>query len=138
MSSGEEGGTKIQRRSSSPPQHQQQPQMDPREAQEHAMQQQAYQQQMYEQQAYQQQPPLGPTQMAINKKSAPSRFIDYNSLKFKYAVIVTVVFLLLNSKIVWSQIIKLPFMGTMEPSIIALIINSILAGIVFYFISNMV
>ena len=34
-----------------------------------------------------------------------------------------------------KQIIKLPMMGMVEPSIIALIVNSILAGIVFYIIS---
>ena len=37
---------------------------------------------------------------------------------------------------IWKQIIKLPMMGTVDPSILALIVNAILAGIIFYFINN--
>ena len=37
---------------------------------------------------------------------------------------------------IWKQIIKIPFMGSVEPSIVALIVNSILAGIVFYLVNN--
>jgi hypothetical protein len=80
-----------------------------------------------EQQAPQQFRPRG-----ILRKS-PFSFSD-NS--FKQAVLVSIIFVLLNSKIIWSQIIKLPFMGGMEPSILALIVNSILAAVIFYIVSN--
>jgi hypothetical protein len=54
----------------------------------------------------------------------------------KSAILVVLIFLLLNSKIVWKQIINLPMMGSMEPSMVALIFNSLLAGIIFYIIIN--
>jgi hypothetical protein len=54
----------------------------------------------------------------------------------KYSLIVVLVFMMLNSKIIWKQIIKLPFMGTVEPSILALVVNSLIAGIVFYFVTT--
>lgn len=50
----------------------------------------------------------------------------------KYPILVVLIFILLNSKIVWTQIARLPFMGSVEPSLVALIVNSILAGVVFY------
>jgi hypothetical protein len=77
---------------------------------------------------YQQPPPRG-----ILKK--PFKVFD-DTDKMKYAIIVSIIFLALNSKIIWNQIIKLPFMGGIEPSIIALIVNSILAGVIFYMLSN--
>ena len=33
---------------------------------------------------------------------------------------------------------KLPMMGTTEPSIVALIVNSIIAGIIFYVVTTMI
>lgn len=61
-----------------------------------------------------------------------------DSKNIKYSLLIVVIFILLNSKIVWKQISKLPFMGTFEPSIIALIVNSILAGIVYYVMTTFI
>jgi hypothetical protein len=54
----------------------------------------------------------------------------------KNAVLVVIIFFLLNSKIIWKQIIQFPFMGGVEPSIVALVVNAILAGMVFYLVST--
>lgn len=94
---------------------------------------------MRQQMAMQQQAP--PPQRSILKKT--SKFggntpFDFDSIAFKNGLLVAVIFLLLNSKIIWSQIMKIPFMGSMEPSVVALITNAILAGIVFYIISNLI
>jgi hypothetical protein len=133
-SSPEEGGTRIQRRAPQQQQMQQPPSQgeDPRFIQ---------QQQMYQQQQQQQQIPQQVQQMVqppilLRKNNKP--FFDYNSKSFKYALIVTCIFILLNSKIIWKQIIQFPFMGGVEPSILALLINSILAGIIFYVVSNVI
>jgi len=154
----EEGGTKINRNKGPPPQQmgpspqmgpppqmgpqmgQMGPQMDPREAQM------MMEQQMLQQQAMQQQP-QGFQQPNVNfgggrgilKKSSfgKSSFgAAFESSTFKNAVLVTVIFLLLNSKLIWKQIIQLPFMGSVEPSMIALIANAVIAGMAFYLISN--
>ena len=61
-----------------------------------------------------------------------------NKHNVKYAFIVALIFIILNSKIIWKQISKLPFMGTVEPSIIALVVNSILAGIIYYIITTFI
>ena len=55
---------------------------------------------------------------------------------FKETLIVVLLFVVLNSKLVWKQLMKLPFMGSVEPSIIALIVNSLLAGIVYFIIKK--
>ena len=117
---GEEGGTKIMRRPPPPPQSQPQfnqppPQMQP--------------------QAYIPQQQQVPN---IAKFGKTSRFgaSQIDSVTFKYSLLVTCIFVLLNSKLIWTQIIKFPFMGNFEPSILALIINSILAGIIFYILSK--
>ena len=55
---------------------------------------------------------------------------------FKETLIVVLLFVILNSKLVWKQLMKLPFMGSVEPSIIALIVNSLLAGIVYFIIKK--
>ena len=130
-SSPEEGGTRIQRRQ---PNQQQIPMNDPRSMPQEERNR-PPPQEYHQEQAYQHQVP--PPQI-IRPKLIGKRFINYDSVTFKYAVIVTCIFLLLNSKIIWKQIIQFPFMGTMEPSIVALIINSILAGIVFYVMSNFI
>ena len=51
---------------------------------------------------------------------------------------IALIFIILNSKIVWSQFGKLPFMGSMDPSMLALLINSLLSGIIFYIITTYV
>jgi hypothetical protein len=61
---------------------------------------------------------------------------SFNISEIKNALLVFLIFFILNSKMVWKQIIKLPFMGSVEPSMVALVVNSILAGILFYVISN--
>ena len=127
-SSPEEGGTRIQRRAPQQQQMQQPPPShggDPRFVQE-----QIYHQQQIPQQQMAQPPVI------IRRNNKP--FFDYNSKSFKYALIVTCIFVLLNSKIIWKQIIQFPFMGGVEPSILALLINSVLAGIIFYVVSNVI
>ena len=155
----EEGGTKINRNKGPPPQQmgpppqmgqmgpppqmgQMGPQMDPREAQM-MMEQQMLQQQVMQQQpqGFQQPPPnvnFGGGRGILKKPSfGKSSFgAAFESSTFKNALLVTVIFLLLNSKLIWKQIIQLPFMGTVEPSMIALVENAIIAGMAFYLISN--
>jgi len=74
------------------------------------------------------------TTSSSTTKSFFGEFIE-NDKAFKLSALVIFIFILLNHKIIWSQIQKLPFMGSIEPSILALIINSILAGVIFYFVS---
>ena len=130
----EEGGTRIQRSRQGPPAPQQMMQQnyEQQNFQQPNFQQPNFQQQVPQQQVAQQVP------RSILKKSSFGSKIDFDSPSFKYSIIVAVLFLLLNSKIIWNQIIKFPFMGSMEPSMIALVVNSILAGIVFYIIINFI
>jgi hypothetical protein len=74
------------------------------------------------------------TTSSSTTKSFFGEFIE-NDKAFKLSALVIFIFILLNHKIIWSQIQKLPFMGSIEPSILALIINSILAGVIFYVVS---
>jgi hypothetical protein len=132
---GEEGGTRIQKRPQAQPQFNQPPQMQPPPEQMY----QQPPQQMYQQppqQMYHQPPQQA--QLNIPKLKTASRFsnVDFDSVTFKYSIIVACIFVLLNSKIIWKQIIQFPFMGGVEPSILALIINSILAAIIFYVVSK--
>jgi hypothetical protein len=81
--------------------------------------------------------PVGPVKSnfaRIKSKFGADSSKSENNLK--YSLIVALIFVLLNSKFIWKQLMKLPFMGTVEPSIVALIINSILAGVIFYIIST--
>jgi hypothetical protein len=123
------------------PQQQQMPQQMPQQMQQvppqmrpqqmpspEEMYQMQQQQQMMQAQAMQQQP----VPRIIKPKSSFGASVDSKTLK--YSVLVVLIFIILNSKIVWRQIQRLPFMGNMDPSIIALIVNSILAGVVFYLI----
>ena len=141
---GEEGGTKIMRRPPPPPQSQPQfnqppPQMQPPPEQ-------MYRQQPPPQQFNQPPPQMQPQAYIPQQQQVPniakfgktSRFgaSQIDSVTFKYSLLVTCIFVLLNSKLIWTQIIKFPFMGNFEPSILALIINSILAGIIFYILSK--
>ena len=129
----EEGGTKIQRRQPPPPpQMQQPPSMQQQQPPIHQqMMQQQQPPQMMQQQPIQQQPVQSSNFSGILKKP-----LDAKALKYSIAVVI--IFVVLNSKIVWSQLSRLPFLNTVEPSIIALIINSILAGIIFYVISMLI
>ncbi len=94
----------------------------------------------YQQMAMQQQMQHQVPKSILKKASKFSKDtpFDFNSINFKNGLLVAVIFLLLNSKMVWTQIMKIPFMGTLEPSIVALITNAILAGIIFYIISNLI
>ena len=154
MSSPEEGGTKIRRNSPPPempppppPQMQSPPQVDPREdmMQQQMLQQQMMQQQMMQQQpqGYQEQQPRQPSMggpRGILKKSAfagKSTFSGaFDSPTLKYTLLVIVIFMLLNSKFIWKQIMHFPLMGSAEPSVVALIVNSVIAGMAFYLISS--
>ena len=129
----EEGGTRITR---NPPSgiQQQQPQMSQQEYQARQQQYQQQQQQQPQQERFPQ--PQETYPKGILKTKSAFGNISMDSQNFKNALLVIVIFLLLNSKIIWKQIIQCPMMGSVDPSIVALIVNSILAGIVFYFISN--
>jgi hypothetical protein len=107
------------------------------------------QEMMYRQQMMQAQQQMGQAQQPPPQQFVPQA--DHGALKsilkkssfgmgnkMKYPIIVSIIFLLLNSKLVWRQIIQLPMMGGAEPSIIALVVNAVLAGIAFYFISKFV
>jgi hypothetical protein len=136
----EVGGTKISRPSpggspNGPPPQMAQQQMDP-QMQQQMMQQQQQQQMMQQQMMQQQQIPLQLAPKGILKKSSFSNKFSFDSPNFKSAVVVMVIFLLLNSKMVWKQIMLLPFMGGLDPSIVALVFNSVLAGLAFYLVSN--
>ena len=128
MNESEFCGTKLQRK---PPQQMppQQQQMPPQQQQMPPQQQQMQQQQMHQMPPQQQ-------QMQQQFIRAKESFSKIDSKSMKYAILVILIFIILNSKIIWKQLMRLPMMGGAEPSIIALFINSILAGIVFYFISN--
>lgn len=136
--SAEEGGTRIQRNKQ---QQQGQQQGPSQQQQEQAMQQQLYQQQLYEQQMEQQQKVFEQPKHALQDQFVPRGILKKTSFSisdpsFKEAVLVAIIFVLLNSRIIWSQILKLPFMGGIEPSIMALLVNSILAAVVFYIFSK--
>ena len=138
----EEGGTKIQRRSPQmDPQQQQEMMMDPEQAQQQQMdprqqQMDPRQQQMLQQQMMHQQQQMHQQHQQHQHQSKKGGFIDFKSLKL--SVVVALIFIILNSKIVWSQFGKLPFMGSMDPSMLALLINSLLSGIIFYIITTYV
>ena len=119
---------------------QQQPQMVSQEMQmqqQQQMQMQMQHQQQMQQQQQQQNQQLPPMPMPVIRKSKFGN-IDMESKIFKYTLLVVLLFIILNSKIIWKQISRLPFMGQMEPSIVALVVNSILAGIIFYMIVNFI
>ena len=114
-------------------------QMDPRMSQEQMMMMMQQQEQMQQQQ-YQQQPQgyqmnsMGAPKKSILRKSSFGG-VPMDSSLFKNTLLVIIIFVALNSKIIWKQIIRFPFMGGIEPSIVALVVNSILAGVIFYLIS---
>jgi len=147
MNENEFGGTKISKRAPSPPppqqmmpQQQQMPQQMPQQMQQALPQMRPQQMmptpeemyQMQQQQMMQAQGQQQPVPRIVKPKSSFGASVDSKTLK--YSVLVVLIFIILNSKIVWKQIQRLPFMGNMDPSIIALIVNSILAGVVFYVI----
>ena len=140
-SPGEEGGTRINKR---PPPSPPPPQFNPPPPPPQFNQQPP--EQMYQQQVPPPQFNLPPPQMQQQSHQVPnimkfgktSRFgaSEIDSITFKYSLLVACIFVLLNSKIIWTQIIKFPFMGNFEPSILALLVNSILAGVIFYILSK--
>jgi hypothetical protein len=159
------GGTRIQRRKpQSPPEQQMGNQMmqqqmgnqmgqqmgGPPPAMNPRMQQQMMQQQMMQQQMGNQMgPPMGQQMMAPKEELMPklefgqkfkSKFgsSSIDSKSFKMAMLVVIIFLMFNSKIIWKQITRFPMMGEVDPSIIALIVNALLAGIVFYLLSKLI
>ena len=156
----EEGGTKLRSRNvqqigqqmGSPPQMDPRAQMgqqmgpppgmgqQPSPEQMRAMQQQMMMQQQMQQQQMQQQmsqpmPAPQPVPKSILKRTSMGPF-SINNKNIRNGVIVVVLFILLNSKFIWRALTRIPMMGTFEPSILALIVNSLLAGIVFYIIST--
>ena len=161
----EEGGTKIPRRNIQQipvnnqvvqqqmsneeilykQQQMQQQQIQQQMQQQQMQQQQIQQQQMQQQQMQQQQTGQQQVKENLVNKNIPTnvktgvRFKDNFGLSDKNSkntLIVIVIFILLNSKIIWRTISRLPMMGSVEPSILALIVNSVLAGIVFYILSS--
>jgi hypothetical protein len=75
---------------------------------------------------------------SITNRFKKETFTSKINIHMKYSIIVAILFIILNSKIIWTQISKLPMMGAFEPSILALIFNSVLSGILFYFIIKFV
>jgi len=153
MNENEFGGTKLQRRKpeqqqmQGPPPPQQQMQMDPRQMQPQQQMQMDPRQMQQMQQQMQAPPPQyvdprqiqGPQmQMEPRQMIRKETFGKIDSKSMKYAILVILIFIILNSKIIWKQIMKLPMMGSIEPSIIALIVNSILAGVIFYIVTTMI
>jgi hypothetical protein len=145
QSEGPIGGTKIQRRA--PPQMPQEiPRQMPQQMPQPMPQVQEIPQQMQYQMPHQmpqvQQMPRQMPQVQQMQSQMPKENFNFIKSKFgdsnatKNAVLVAVIFVLLNSKIIWKQISRLPMMGSFEPTILALLVNSILAGIVFYIISK--
>lgn len=136
----ESGGTPINRLKKNPQQQAQQvQQVQQVQQQAQQVQQQRIREPVYtsevEEECYEQ-APVVPKFKFTKKQSV--KFLDQaNSANTrKYAILVSVIFILLNSKIIWKQILKLPLMGQVEPSIVALIVNSLLAGLVFYIASK--
>ena len=123
----EVGGTKIQKRGPIPPQQPPQNLVQQQSPPQQPVYQQPSHQQQHQQSQFQQQQP-SQQQLGGNLKKK----LNLDNASIKYSIVVVLIFLMLNSKIIWSQISRLPFMGSMEPSLIALVINSILAGVVFY------
>ena len=74
----------------------------------------------------------------VKKSSFSKSGFGSSSSNMQTALLVTVLFIILNSKIVWRQMMKLPFMGSVEPSMIALIVNSLIAGVIFFIITNFI
>lgn len=139
------GGTKIVKKQPQEQQMQQaQPvmqQMPPQQMQQGqpGMQQMSPQQmqQLQQMQMQQMKQPIVPGVM-LTKESLSGGSIDFNSKTFKYALLVMLLFIILNSKIIWKQLSRIPFMGQVEPSIIALIANSVLSAVIFYMIVQFV
>jgi hypothetical protein len=146
----EEGGTRIKRNRGPPPPDQQQMQMgqmggggpppsiNPRQQQQMQQMPPQYQQQMsqaqYQQSQAQYQPQIEVPSKSFFKDKFSSSFTGNSNVKT--AFLVTIIFFMLNSKLFWTQLTKLPMMGGYEPSMIALIVNSILAGIAYYLITK--
>jgi hypothetical protein len=151
----EEGGTKLEKRRPVPqPQQQMQqqayqipeqpptfmqvPQQMPREVQRPTAEE-LFKQQPIQVPQQMQMPQAIPRETLVEIPKKKSMFgATTESDTFKNAILVAVIFVVLNSKIVWRQIIKLPFMGSVEPSMIALVINSLLAAIAYYIITKFV
>ena len=160
----EVGGTKIQRKQSPPPQMMQQGPPPQQMMQQGPPPQQMMQQGPPPQMMQQGPPPQmmmqgPPPQMMMQggpdypNAVGPMGKVNFGAIKgtksglgdnktnkhnVKYSFIVALIFIILNSKIIWKQITKLPFMGSVEPSIIALIVNSILAGIIYYIMTTFI
>ena len=135
----EEGGTKIGRRP--PPQQQpvqQQQQQQPVQQQPVQQVQQQVQQPRI-QRVQQEIPREAPEQVeSVSTFGKRGKYFKFNASEFKNAILVIVIFILLNSKMIWSQIQKFPMMGSMDPSMLALLVNSVIAGMSFYVISSFV
>jgi len=113
-------------------QQMQQQQQDPR-----MIQQQMMQQQMMQEQMMQKQIPKGILKKSSLKNNNSNNFcFSWNNVNVKNSVIVVVIFILLNSRIIWRALSRMPMMGAVEPSILALVVNSLIAGIVFYFVTT--
>jgi hypothetical protein len=77
-----------------------------------------------------------PKKKKVSWKSKMDVFTNCKSSSFKELILIVCIFVLLNSKIVYRELSKLPMMGTMDPSLLALLLNSVLAGIVFIIIKS--
>jgi hypothetical protein len=143
----EEGGTKLRKRPPPQQQMQQQVMMEQQMPQQVPMPVQV--QRPTAEELFKQAPPAQvPQQMQMPQAQVRENVVQIpkkksmfgmpDSTNFKYATLVAVIFVVLNSKIVWRQLIKLPFMGSVEPSMIALIVNSLLAAVAYFVITNFI
>jgi hypothetical protein len=123
------GGTKIQRKGASPAAQAQQAM-----AQQQMMgppQMQSQPQMMSDPEPSYYMPPTSSAGFAESLRDVFSTGMGY---EIKYAVIATLLFVVFNSKIVWKQLLKVPIMGGVEPSVVALGTNGLLFAIIFYII----
>ena len=93
-----------------------------------------YQMHSHAHQQYQQPQQRMEIKQIPDKKNKRAFGFSWNDKNVKNSLIVVVIFILLNSRMIWKAISRIPMMGSVEPSILALIVNSIIAGIVFYII----
>ena len=51
-------------------------------------------------------------------------------------ILVVCIFILLNSKFIYRELAKLPGMGNIDPSLLALVVNSVIAGLIFVIVKS--
>jgi membrane glycosyltransferase len=132
MADQEEGGTKIQRR----PVQQIPQQMPPQIPQQMPQQMPQQTPQQMPQQVQQMKHQFVNNSVPSSIKNGTFKGFSFSNPVGKSTLLVIIIFILLNSRIAWRAISRIPMMGSIEPSILALIVNSLIAGIAFYILSK--